>query len=138
MEVTGGRRQTSADHSRRGIRRLRVNRRGLFFYAKTAARPTSLWRVPAWGGEEIEIFSGLKSWANFAVLGNGIYFRPEDPAPNGFWVQFYDFRTKRVSTVREVNNRAGTGLAVEPGARWMVFSVKAFRGGDLFLVDGFL
>jgi Tol biopolymer transport system component len=106
-----------------------------FYYAKTPARPTSLWRVPAWGGEETQIFSGLKSWANFAVSERGIYFRPEDPAPGGFWVQFYDFRTKRVGTIREVNNRAGTGFAVAPGAHWMLFAVKAFRGGDLVLVE---
>jgi hypothetical protein len=34
-----------------------------------------------------------------------------------------------------VNNRAGTGFAVAPGAHWMLFAVKAFRGGDLVLVE---
>ncbi len=118
-----------------GFGRFESSDGAFFYYAKTPARPTSLWRVRARGGEETEIFSGLKSWANFAVSEGGIYSRPEDPAPGGFWVKFYDFRTQAASTIREVNNRAGTGFAVAPGGDWMLFAVKAFRGGDLVLVE---
>jgi dipeptidyl aminopeptidase/acylaminoacyl peptidase len=107
----------------------------LFYFAKTPGRPTKLWSVSVNGGPETEVFSGLKSWANFTVAAEGIYFRPENPAPVGFYVQFFDFRTREVRTVREVKTRPGSGFAVAPGAAWMLFAAKEFRRGDLVMVE---
>jgi Tol biopolymer transport system component len=108
--------------------------RGFFYYAKTPTRESSLWRVPVRGGKEIEIFSGLKSGDVFRLSERGVYFNESTPHA-AFLLQFFDFRTRQVTTIREVNNRHGNGFAVAPGEEWMLFASKTFHGGDLTLIE---
>ena len=49
---------------------------GKYLYYGTGL--TALWRVPVAGGEEVEVFSRLASYGNFAVAADGIYFEELD------------------------------------------------------------
>ena len=107
----------------------------LFYYAKAMARPTTLWSVPTGGGAETEVLNDLRDPGSFAVMERGIYFLPEKAPPFGFSLCYFDYRTRQIRGVRQVTTRLGDGFSVAPGADWILFAAKQFKGGDLVMVE---
>ena len=62
----------------------------------------------------------------------GIYFVPAD-APRS--VRYFDFATRQVRPVFEVDKDFGGGLSVSPDGRWILYSQEGDVNSDIMLVD---
>jgi dipeptidyl aminopeptidase/acylaminoacyl peptidase len=64
----------------------------------------------------------------------GIYFAPDD-APRS--VRYFDFASKQMRPIFEVEKDFGGGLSVTPDGRWILYSQMGDVNGDIMLVDHF-
>jgi hypothetical protein len=103
------------------------------YYLKADDPLTSLWRVPAGGGEEVEVVD--KIWShNFAIGGHGVYFIPEaTPAT----VQFLNFATGKKTTIATLAGVPAYGFSLAPDERSLLFTQYEDHGSDLMLVENF-
>jgi Tol biopolymer transport system component/DNA-binding winged helix-turn-helix (wHTH) protein len=62
----------------------------------------------------------------------GIYFVPAD-APRS--VRYFDFATRQVHPIFEVDKDFGGGLSVSPDGRWILYSLVGDVNSDIMLVD---
>jgi Tol biopolymer transport system component/DNA-binding winged helix-turn-helix (wHTH) protein len=72
-----------------------------------------------------------KVWVLFP---GGIYFVPAE-APRS--LRYFDFATKKIRPIFEVDKDFGSGLSVSPNGRWIVYSQTSEVNGDILLVDQF-
>lgn len=71
---------------------------------------------------------------HWAVSRRGIYFVPAE-APRS--IRYFDFATKQVRPIFEVDKDFGSGLSVFPDGRWIIYSLFGDLNGDIMLVDHF-
>jgi Tol biopolymer transport system component len=64
----------------------------------------------------------------------GIYFVPAD-APR--CVRHFDFASRQVRQIFEVDKDFSSGLSVSPDGRWILYSLVGDANGDIMLVDHF-
>ena len=64
----------------------------------------------------------------------GIYFVP-DEAPRS--LRYFDFATRQVRPIFEVDKDFSSGLSVSPDGRWLIYSQAGDANGDIMLVDHF-
>jgi Tol biopolymer transport system component len=64
----------------------------------------------------------------------GIYFVPDD-APRS--VRYFDFASKQVRPIFEVDKDFDSGLSVSPDDRWIIYSQVGDVNSDIMLVDHF-
>ncbi|PYV36962.1 MAG: hypothetical protein DMG06_29365, partial [Acidobacteria bacterium] len=95
------------------------------YYGKDLEFPTSLWKVPLDGGQEIEILDPLSNPWNFAVAKEGIYFLPTSEATGGVPVQFFSFGTGEIKTVATVGKAVWVGLAASPDGRTILYTQRS-------------
>jgi len=87
-------------------------------------------------GTELEV-DGLprvrdaKLWALFP---GGIYFVPAE-APRS--LRYFDFATRKIRTIFEVDEDFGSGLSVSHDGRWILYSQTGEANGDIMLVNHF-
>ena len=101
--------------------------------------PSSFWRMPVGGGEEVQIHDAIYSW-RWQPSGNGIYFvdfqqvRTPQKAIN-----FLDIETKEVKRVAVVNKASSAlpGFAISPDGRWIITTHGEPPIADIMLVDNF-
>ena len=65
---------------------------------------------------------------------SGIYFVPAD-APRS--LRYFDFATKQIRAIFEVDKDFGNGLSVSPDGRWILYAQAGDTNGDIMLVDHF-
>jgi serine/threonine protein kinase len=116
------------------------------YYVETRERPSPLWRVPTSGGTPVKVLEGVVLF-NFVVLDRGIYFvdRPSGEGgihdidrPSGETrLQYYDFATRRTTTVARDLGNVDIGLATSIDGRTILYSRVDSAVDDLMLVDGF-
>jgi hypothetical protein len=70
----------------------------------------------------------------WAVAAGGIYFVP-DEAPKS--VRYFDFASKHIRPIFEVDRNFGSGLSVSPDGRWIMYSQFGDVNSDIMLVDHF-
>jgi hypothetical protein len=104
---------------------------GRFVYYQKGRDVTSLWRVPANGGDEVQILE-TTCWMNFAVVEDGIYYQLARQA-----IEFYSFRRHSAETVVEPEKKLSLGLSVSPDRRFLLYSQLEVDDSDLMLVDDF-
>jgi Tol biopolymer transport system component len=83
------------------------------------------------------IVEGMPSiWSTdvWTVTEGGIYFVPED-SPRS--IRYFDFNTKQVRQIFDVEKDFDSGLSVSPDGRWILYSQVDAHGGDIMLVDHF-
>jgi Tol biopolymer transport system component len=107
---------------------------GRYVYFMRTMFHGSIWRMPAEGGEEVEITSPLESVRSFELTGDGIWF--QNVVPSGFEVAFYRFTTARVERRIKVPVPAGLGFTISR-SRQLVFATTEVLNGDLWLVENF-
>ena len=111
------------------------SRDGYLYYAKDAPSPRSIWRVPIGGGAEVRVVGGLSYSSNFAVGARGLYFVAVNDPPDGPSVDFFDFSTRKRSTLVRLDKRFWFGITLSPDERSLVFPLVDTAGSNLMLVD---
>ena len=92
--------------------------------------------LPAQPGTESEV-DGLPRLVNselWTVSAGGIYFVPVE-APRS--VRYFDFASKQIRPIFEVDKDFGDGLSVSPDGRWIMYSQVADANSDIMLVEHF-
>ena len=64
----------------------------------------------------------------------GIYFVPAE-APRS--LRYFDFATRQIRPIFEVDKDFGSGLSVSPDGRWILYSQVGDVNSDIMLVDHF-
>jgi Tol biopolymer transport system component len=106
-----------------------------FVYYSKGRNDTSLWRVPVGGGEEQQVLESVW-WLNFAVVPNGIFFRPGHA--DGAWsIRFFSFHTRATTVVAPIEGTADVGLSVSPDGRYILYSQSDQQSSELMLVENF-
>jgi Tol biopolymer transport system component len=85
-------------------------------------------------GSEVDGLPRLYDSQTWALSPRGIYFVP-DKAPISF--QYFDFASKQIRPVFEVDRGFGTGLSISSDGRWLIYSQDRSVTGDIMLVDHF-
>ena len=67
-------------------------------------------------------------------LQAGIYFVPAE-APRS--LRYFDFATRQIRPIFEVDKDFGSGLSVSPDGRWILYSQVGDVSSDIMLVDHF-
>ncbi len=89
--------------------------------------------LPGQPGTESEVDASLRV-ASWTLSSGGIYFVPADALKS---VRYFEFATKRIRTIFEVDRLLGTGLSLSPDGRWILYSQEGDESGDIMLVDHF-
>ena len=110
---------------------------GYLYYAKEAPSPNSIWRVPVDGGAEVHVVGGLSYSINFAVGERGLYFVALTDTPDRPSVDFFDFATRKRSTLVHLDKPFWFGMTLSPDERSLVFPLVDSAGSNLMLVDRF-
>jgi hypothetical protein len=100
-----------------------------------------VWRRPVAGGEETKVMS-RPFWPTAWVLSRGgIYFMAsEDRLPErrgDSTIQFFDFKSGRVTELFRDEGRGPYWLAVSPDERWLLYTKNPFWTSELMLVENF-
>jgi Tol biopolymer transport system component len=109
---------------------------GKFLYYTKALASTSLWQIPVQGGQTSKILDGLSNYINTAIVDRGVYFIPSGSAAVGS-IQFLSFATNKIATVASSDKPIGSGLAVSPDGRSILFAQLDQAGSELMLVENF-
>jgi serine/threonine protein kinase/WD40 repeat protein len=70
----------------------------------------------------------------WALSSGGIYFVPAE-APRS--VRYFDFASKQIRPIFEVDKGLGSGLSVSSDGRWILYTQDRSITGDIMLVDHF-
>ena len=92
--------------------------------------------LPAQPGTESEV-DGLPRLSNAGFgpsLRGGIYFVPAE-APRS--LRYFDFATRQIRPIFEVDKDFASGLSVSPDGRWILYSQVGDVNSDIMLVDHF-
>jgi Tol biopolymer transport system component/DNA-binding winged helix-turn-helix (wHTH) protein len=68
----------------------------------------------------------------WALSPGGIYFVPAE-APRS--LRYFEFATKEIHPILEVDKYFGSGLSVSPDGRWILYSLVGDVNSDIMLVD---
>ena len=107
---------------------------GQFLYFTKFTEP-DLWRIPAQGGEETRVLE-CPLETPWTLVDRGIYFA--DYKSNS--LKFFDFGSRRVSTVARVEKLArgaAPHLPVSPDGRWLLYTQEDQFISDIMLVENF-
>ena len=109
------------------------DRRSLY-YAKNGS-PTTIWRVPLDGGDDVQLVDGLSYPNNFVVGDRGIYFLAVGDSASKTSIDFFEFSTGRRTTLAKVGKPWWSGIALSADQGWLLFATIDRDGSDLMLVD---
>jgi hypothetical protein len=81
----------------------------------------------------------LGSYINLAISGAGVYFVPLQKPTS---IQFLSFATNQIRSVANLEkpvetSAVGSGLALSPDGRWILFTQSDQAGSELMLVENF-
>jgi Tol biopolymer transport system component len=101
-----------------------------------------IWKMPLRGGKEERILAraGGHEWFNWALTRTGIYFRDTDKSKNSEIVgvlNFFSFATGKTTRVTATDQPGGTGLAVSPDGRSILYDDKGDAESTIMLVKNF-
>jgi hypothetical protein len=116
------------------------------YYVETIEAPSTLWRIPVTGGRAERVLDGVYL-SNFVVLDGGIYFVDRVGGAEGVHyadlplantrLQYYDFRTRRTSTVHSDLGRIDLPITASADGRVILFPRLDASVNDLMLVSRF-
>ena len=108
----------------------------VYFASHTDASTLKKVPLPGQSGTESEVdgLLRLSDSRDWALTPGGIYFVPAE-APRS--VRYFDFASKQIRPIFEVDKGFGTGLSVTSDGRWMLYSQDRSVTGDIMLVDHF-
>ena len=104
------------------------------YYLDAWDRSSPVWRQPVSGGSPVKILEGVIQ-SCFAVLAGGIYY--VDRLSDETRLQYYDFGTRRSTTVAPNLGNVGLGLTASPDGRTILYSRIDSSVDDLMLVENY-
>ena len=81
---------------------------------------------------EVDGLPPLRNSKVWTLSSGGIYFVPAE-APRS--VRYFDFASKQIRPIFEVDRDLGDGLSVSPDGRWIIYSQVGDVNSDIMLVD---
>jgi Tol biopolymer transport system component/DNA-binding winged helix-turn-helix (wHTH) protein len=114
---------------------------GQWLYYTQDRGSSSIWRVPAGGGQESPVYdSRQKTYTRmWTVTGEGIYFAVAESLARSA-IKFFSFANGSVRTVAGIEGRlpgSVSGLTLSPDRRSLLFPLVARRGSDLMMIENF-
>jgi dipeptidyl aminopeptidase/acylaminoacyl peptidase len=119
---------------------------GDLYYLEAVERPSALWRLPLAGGPPVKLVDGVVL-GNFDVIDGGIYYIDRVSAeaaaffsdrPRGeMRLQYFDFATRRSTTVAHNLGTVGFGLSASRDGHTILYSRIDSSIDELMLVDNF-
>jgi WD40 repeat protein len=82
---------------------------------------------------EVDGLPRLRDPSNWALSPDGIYFVPAEATRS---LRYYDFASKQIRPIFELDNDFYSGLSVSPDGRWILYSQQDVNS-DIMLVDHF-
>jgi hypothetical protein len=102
-------------------------------FSKPVLRKVSLLTLPG-TASEVDGLPRVSHSGLWTLSPGGIYFVPaEEPRS----LRYFDFATKQIRPIFEVDKYFGTGLSVSPDGRWILYSLVGDVNSDIMLVDHF-
>jgi Tol biopolymer transport system component/DNA-binding winged helix-turn-helix (wHTH) protein len=102
-------------------------------FSKPVLREMSLSALPG-TAFDVDGLPHVSTASLWALSPNGIYFVPaEEPRS----LRYFDFATRQIRPIFEVDKYFGSGLSVSPDGRWMLYSLVGDLSSDIMLVDPF-
>ena len=107
--------------------------RTVYFAGESGLKRVTL---PAQPGMEsaVEGLPPVLDFEHFILSPGGIYFVPAD-APRS--VRYFDFASKQIRPIFEVDKDFGEGMSVSPDGRWMLYSQVGDVNSDIMMVGSF-
>jgi len=102
--------------------------------ARTALKKVSLRGLPGTASEGGDGLPRVNNASVWTVSPGGIYFVPAE-APKS--LRYFDFATRQIRPIFEVDKYFGSGLSVSPDGRWILYSLVGEVNSDIMLVDHF-
>jgi len=109
-------------------------------------KPSPLWRLPALGGVPVKVLEGVVL-ANFVVREGGIYYIDRPSGEGGAYyldrpksetrLQYFDFATRRSTTVARDLGNVEVGLTASRDGRTILYPRMDSSVDDLMLVENF-
>jgi Tol biopolymer transport system component/predicted Ser/Thr protein kinase len=116
------------------------------YYMESVFSPGPLWREPRSGGSPFKLLDGVVL-GNYVVLERGVYFIDRPSGKEGIYrvdqpsgetrLQFFDFATRRSTTVARNLGHVDTPLTATADGRTILYSRVDSPVNDLMLVEGF-
>jgi Tol biopolymer transport system component len=94
-----------------------------------------LWSVPKTGGAESPVLDGPRCWGHWALANDGVYLLDEKPGAAGTNLDFFNFATRRRSTLRTLDQTAPcveASLALSPEGKELLY-VAAEESSDIMV-----
>ena len=108
----------------------------LYFVKALGGNRTSLWRMPAAGGDEVQVRPLIFRY-NFALTPAGVYYDTPTAADEPSRIEYLDFATGKVTTLYTLTKPVDLGFDLSPDGRYLLFAQNDFAGSDLMLVENF-
>ena len=96
------------------------------------------------GGQATKILDGLSNYIDLAIVDSGVFFVPSRDTAAGSSLQFLSFATNKIRPVtyfkgfvRDIAAGFGSGVAVSPDGRWILYTPFDQAGSELMLVENF-
>ncbi len=116
---------------------------GQWLYYARDRGSSSIWRIPASGGEETPVYDFQQKALSrmWSVLNDGIYFAVAESSTRSA-IKFYSFTNGSVKTVIDgiddgIMPNSISGLTISPDGRWVLFPLVIQRGSDLMMIENF-
>jgi Tol biopolymer transport system component/DNA-binding winged helix-turn-helix (wHTH) protein len=106
------------------------------YYLKDDHEMTSVWKVPAGGGTEMEVIDSV-CCHNFEVVDQGIYFIPGWHGEPHSTLKFFDFARRKTTLVADLPGLPAYGLSLSPEGKNILFSLYEPPNSDLWMVERF-
>jgi len=116
------------------------------YYIEAVHRPSPLWRLPLAGGSAVKVVDGV-ILGNFDVVEGGIYYIDRESGERGVFLadrpagetrlQYFDFASRRSTTVARNLGTVGPGLSASRDGRTVFFSRIDSSVDELMLVEDF-
>jgi Tol biopolymer transport system component/DNA-binding winged helix-turn-helix (wHTH) protein len=105
------------------------------FYTKRAAAGLEIWSTKVNGGDEVRVLGPIRSPAGWVPTPEGLYFI--EPASQIVFHRFATGDAERVVAMPKDSAVGGSGLALSPDGRWLLFGQMDRSGADIILVENF-
>jgi hypothetical protein len=96
--------------------------------------------MPVSGGDAKRIVDGpLTSWGDWAVRDEGIYFINFEGATLPSTVRFYDFGTRKLSTIARLHEaivEEEENFDISPDGKWILYG-RVNKSVDIMMVENF-